>query len=197
MRLGPSAHEARVTEQVAGAGFEPAKAEPPDLQSGPFDRSGTPPGRVEHSDQLESFDDSGRPRSTSNSAYFGPPTRSPVPPETTPAGMNHRLPSPARTNRRSQRDGLNRLTLPLQHPCEPSHSIAENSPKSPCLRVDHCAMSQTYFRLGTERLLRRARSLSRGRQLAAPGALTIQTVIAEHVRQSAKRAARMSARGNL
>src|SRR5919112_417578 len=29
---------------MAGAGFEPAKAEPPDLQSGPFDRSGTPPG---------------------------------------------------------------------------------------------------------------------------------------------------------
>ena len=28
---------------VEGAGFEPAKAEPPDLQSGPFDRSGTPP----------------------------------------------------------------------------------------------------------------------------------------------------------
>jgi hypothetical protein len=28
---------------VEGAGFEPAKAKPPDLQSGPFDRSGTPP----------------------------------------------------------------------------------------------------------------------------------------------------------
>ena len=28
---------------VEGAGFEPAKAEPPDLQSGPFDRSGIPP----------------------------------------------------------------------------------------------------------------------------------------------------------
>ena len=28
---------------LEGAGFEPAKAEPPDLQSGPFDRSGTPP----------------------------------------------------------------------------------------------------------------------------------------------------------
>src|SRR6202008_5077395 len=29
---------------MAGAGFEPAKAEPRDLQSRPFDRSGTPPG---------------------------------------------------------------------------------------------------------------------------------------------------------
>ncbi len=28
---------------VEGAGFEPAKAEPPDLQSGPFNRSGIPP----------------------------------------------------------------------------------------------------------------------------------------------------------
>ena len=28
---------------VGGAGFEPAKAEPSDLQSDPFDRSGNPP----------------------------------------------------------------------------------------------------------------------------------------------------------
>ena len=28
---------------MAGAGFEPAKAEPPDLQSGPFGHSGIPP----------------------------------------------------------------------------------------------------------------------------------------------------------
>ncbi len=28
---------------VEGAGFEPAKDEPSDLQSDPFDRSGTPP----------------------------------------------------------------------------------------------------------------------------------------------------------
>ena len=28
---------------VEGAGFEPAKAEPSDLQSDPFGRSGTPP----------------------------------------------------------------------------------------------------------------------------------------------------------
>src|SRR4051794_30127348 len=32
---------------MAGEGFEPSKAEPPDLQSGPFDRSGTPPALVE------------------------------------------------------------------------------------------------------------------------------------------------------
>ena len=36
-RLGP------ITRQVGEAGFEPAKAEPPDLQSGPFGRSGIPP----------------------------------------------------------------------------------------------------------------------------------------------------------
>src|SRR5579872_633141 len=29
--------------QMGEAGFEPAKAEPPDLQSGPFDHSGIPP----------------------------------------------------------------------------------------------------------------------------------------------------------
>ena len=28
---------------MEGVGFEPTKAKPPDLQSGPFDRSGTPP----------------------------------------------------------------------------------------------------------------------------------------------------------
>ena len=28
---------------MVGAGFEPAKAEPPDLQSGPFGHSGIPP----------------------------------------------------------------------------------------------------------------------------------------------------------
>ena len=28
---------------LEGEGFEPSKAEPPDLQSSPFDRSGTPP----------------------------------------------------------------------------------------------------------------------------------------------------------
>ena len=31
---------------VEGEGFEPSKAEPPDLQSGPFDRLGTPPERA-------------------------------------------------------------------------------------------------------------------------------------------------------
>ena len=33
----------RIPLNVEGAGFEPAKAEPSDLQSDPFDRSGTPP----------------------------------------------------------------------------------------------------------------------------------------------------------
>ncbi len=31
---------------VEGEGFEPSKAEPSDLQSDPFDRSGTPPKRT-------------------------------------------------------------------------------------------------------------------------------------------------------
>ena len=44
----PSAWKAEVlplnyTRKLVGAGFEPAKAEPSDLQSDPFDRSGTPP----------------------------------------------------------------------------------------------------------------------------------------------------------
>ena len=33
-------------EMVEGAGFEPAKAEPSDLQSDPFGHSGTPPGNT-------------------------------------------------------------------------------------------------------------------------------------------------------
>src|SRR2546430_12493444 len=37
----------RASNGMGGAGFEPAKAEPPDLQSGPFDRSGIPPDRSE------------------------------------------------------------------------------------------------------------------------------------------------------
>ncbi len=32
---------------MAGAGFEPAKAEPTRLQRVPFDRSGTPPGAAD------------------------------------------------------------------------------------------------------------------------------------------------------
>jgi hypothetical protein len=32
-----------ITHMVEGEGFEPSKAEPSDLQSDPFDRSGTPP----------------------------------------------------------------------------------------------------------------------------------------------------------
>ena len=31
---------------VEGEGFEPSKAEPSDLQSDPFDRSGTPPQEI-------------------------------------------------------------------------------------------------------------------------------------------------------
>ena len=33
---------------MEGEGFEPSKAEPSDLQSDPFDRSGTPPNETEH-----------------------------------------------------------------------------------------------------------------------------------------------------
>ena len=43
----PSAWKAEVLPlnytRMEGAGFEPAKAKPSDLQSDPFDRSGTPP----------------------------------------------------------------------------------------------------------------------------------------------------------
>ena len=37
------ASKAQEQLKVGGAGFEPAKAEPTDLQSVPFDRFGTPP----------------------------------------------------------------------------------------------------------------------------------------------------------
>ena len=33
---------------MEGEGFEPSKAEPSDLQSDPFDRSGTPPNKAEY-----------------------------------------------------------------------------------------------------------------------------------------------------
>ena len=33
----------KTSRMVEGEGFEPSKAEPSDLQSDPFDRSGTPP----------------------------------------------------------------------------------------------------------------------------------------------------------
>jgi hypothetical protein len=36
-----------VTDFMAGEGFEPSKAEPTDLQSVPFDRSGIPPSGEE------------------------------------------------------------------------------------------------------------------------------------------------------
>ena len=36
-------------EMVEGEGFEPSKAEPTNLQSVPFDRSGTPPTGKAHS----------------------------------------------------------------------------------------------------------------------------------------------------
>ena len=38
---------------VEGEGFEPSKAEPPDLQSGPFDRLGTPPEKAPDSAENE------------------------------------------------------------------------------------------------------------------------------------------------
>ena len=41
----PNAVPEMPRERVEGEGFEPSKAKPADLQSAPFDRSGTPPGR--------------------------------------------------------------------------------------------------------------------------------------------------------
>lgn len=35
-----------ISDMVEGEGFEPSKAEPSDLQSDPFDRSGTPPNET-------------------------------------------------------------------------------------------------------------------------------------------------------
>ena len=36
------------TSDMEGGGFEPPKAKPSDLQSDPFDRSGTPPKQAQH-----------------------------------------------------------------------------------------------------------------------------------------------------
>ena len=43
MSLTGNSFSATLESMMAGAGFEPAKAEPPDLQSGPFGHSGIPP----------------------------------------------------------------------------------------------------------------------------------------------------------
>ncbi len=46
--IGPFKYPGKPRENrnlVEGEGFEPSKAEPSDLQSDPFDRSGTPPGK--------------------------------------------------------------------------------------------------------------------------------------------------------
>jgi hypothetical protein len=40
--------QARPKILVEGEGFEPSKAEPTDLQSAPFDRSGTPPNEADN-----------------------------------------------------------------------------------------------------------------------------------------------------
>ena len=37
-----------IPDLVEGEGFEPSKAEPSDLQSDPFDRSGTPPNEADN-----------------------------------------------------------------------------------------------------------------------------------------------------
>src|ERR1700760_1099134 len=99
--------------KVAGGGFEPPKAEPSRLQRDPFDRSGTPPGRSQNSDQA-CLGGSRRPGSTSKPAYLGPPSKTPLPPPTADAGMNHRRPSATSTNSRSQRSVLNSLLVPFQ-----------------------------------------------------------------------------------
>ena len=65
---------------MAGAGFEPANSERPNLQSGAFDRSATPPGAFSLAREPGLTPDArvaDRPASTSNSAYFGPPSVSP------------------------------------------------------------------------------------------------------------------------
>ena len=41
--FGPWTPDGTIKAEVGGAGFEPAKAVPPDLQSGPFDRLGNHP----------------------------------------------------------------------------------------------------------------------------------------------------------
>ena len=107
---------------MAGPGFEPGKAEPADLQSAPFDRSGIPPQAL--SLTSESYSAAcGRPGvrprighqgSTSHSANFGPPTTIWVRP---PERACRDVPVPLvarRTKRLSQRDGSSTFTRALQ-----------------------------------------------------------------------------------
>ncbi len=99
---GPQSRPFRIP--VAGAGFEPAKAEPMRLQRIPFDRSGTPPGphtrgRVRiATPHRRVAPEAGRTRfrSARTSALRG---RCAFPPPTSEAGMNQRRPSPTTTNR--------------------------------------------------------------------------------------------------
>jgi hypothetical protein len=48
---------------VEGEGFEPSKAEPTDLQSAPFDRSGTPPNETGHYSKISFWCQTPRERS--------------------------------------------------------------------------------------------------------------------------------------
>src|SRR6202030_3768521 len=109
---------------MAGAGFEPAKAEPIGLQPIPFDRFGTPPSGTQHSGRRYSPGGSPRPGSTSNWAYFGPPSSTLAPPPTAAAGTNQRCPSPVNTKSQSQRFELKRLTTPFQLRFPPLVQIA-------------------------------------------------------------------------
>src|SRR5438270_786953 len=143
---------------MAGAGFEPAKAEPRDLQSRPFDRSGTPPRRVEHSDHPRTANRNGRPGSISNLEYFGPPTSTAVPP-TSCAGMSPRRPSPTRTNSQSHRLALHlrvgqRLQLLQRAALDLAHALARDVERAtdllecqrapardPVAHLDHLALA--------------------------------------------------------
>ena len=88
---------------MAGAGFEPANSERPNLQSGAFDRSATPPGpresslrrRFRHVRNAPAAGRRARPRTR---AYSGPPRSSAPSRRPADAGMNRRRPSPTCTN---------------------------------------------------------------------------------------------------
>ena len=92
---GPNPYHERPWEDVSilveGGGFEPPKAEPSDLQSDPFDRSGTPPKKRRYSVapryacQLESQCPRGRSPPAPRGARIGPRFLRQVPPQRHPA----------------------------------------------------------------------------------------------------------------
>ena len=139
-------------EMMAGAGFEPGKAEPRDLQSRPFDRSGIPPGGP----SLVAATRSGRKRPGRLDLEFGvlrTPKQQPGPAFDRPG---RDVPASPISNV-DENDVAARLVESFDEPAPALVATArrkhhaENSPASPCrLGVQARCMDQTYVLVRTE-----------------------------------------------